>query len=252
MTMILKLKSNTSKTARLHSTFLAALSTLLLLLVEGSAFLTSDSVLVQRRTFCPSIGRRGSVPPLLAQTTRDEAVCSVLDLARKFGPIGALQSPEDQEQVLLAAQGLAVFSDENPARQTLARGEPPHELVYSSSSGGSSGQLFGSVYGKVTQTFNETNFVNAVQLGPVKISLQADLTVKDDWNNRVLFRQTSVKLWGQTVVEKTMKGGGIWKYIFAGTVRDSNGRLQRVRVLEAPSLFVLVQDVTDIQPAEAQ
>jgi hypothetical protein len=118
--------------------------------------------------------------------------------------------------------------------------------VYSSSAGGSSGRLFGNVHGKVTQTFNDTQFVNAVELGPLKISLQAELAVKDDWSNKVVFRQTVLQVWGQTVFDKPAKGAGIWKYIFSGIVQDSNGRLQRVRIIETPSLFILSQDVTDL------
>jgi hypothetical protein len=89
----------------------------------------------------------------------------------------------------------------------------------------------------VTQTFNETKKLNAVELGPIKICLQAEFVVKDDWNNRVVFRQTVVQLLGRTLFDKPTKGAGIWKYIFSGIVQDSNGRLQRVRIMETPSLF---------------
>jgi hypothetical protein len=250
MTMMMK----NSTTAGLIRYFVAVLAALILL--EGDAFSTTSSLRVLKRPCRPSFRRRREPVRLLStvstsQTTRDEAVCNVLDLARQLGPIGAFQSLEDQERVLLAAQALAEYSDEKPARQKLALGEPPHELIYSSSPGGSSGRLFSKVYGKVTQSFNGTNFVNAVELGPCKISLQADLAVKDDWNNKVVFRQTALQLWGQTIVEKPTKGAGIWKYIFSGVVQDSSGRLQRVRILETPSLFILSQDVTDMKSADS-
>jgi hypothetical protein len=258
MTMVTT-KSNSTTTGILRY-FVAALAALIL--VEGDAFSTSSSsqlrVLTKRLSF-----RRQPVRLLVAkkavstQTTRDKAVCKVLDLARELGPIGATQSAEDQERILTAAKALTQFSDAKPARQKLGAGgispppsageePPPHCLIYSSSPGGSSGQLFGNVHGKVTQVFNETKLVNAVELGPLKISLQADLTVKDDWNNKVAFRQTNVQLFGLTVVEKSMKGGGMWKYLFAGVVQDANGRLQRVRIMETPSLFIISQDVTDM------
>lgn len=248
MTMVIM--KNNSTMAGLLRIIVAVLAAQLLL--KGDAFSTSSSFGVLKRACRPSFRRKPvrllATDVSTSQTTRDKAVCKVLDLARQLGPIGALQSAEDQERVLIAAKALTEFSDEKPARQKLgvSPGEPPHCLIYSSSVGGSSGQLFGSVYGKVTQNFNATNFVNAVEIGPVKISLQADLVVKDDWNNKVLFRQTAVQIFGQTVVEKPMKGGGMWKYIFAGVVQDFDGRLQRVRIMETPSLFIISQDVTDM------
>jgi hypothetical protein len=245
MTMVTMKNSTTSGLLRSLVIILSAL-----ILAEGDAFSTSYSsqLRVLKRLSFRQQPLRLLATVVSTQTTRDEAVCKVLDLARELGPIGATQSEEDQERILTAAKALTQFSDEKPARQRLgvSPGEPPHCLVYSSSPGGSSGQLFGSVHGKVTQVFNEMKLVNAVELGPLKISLQADLTVKDDWNNKVAFKQTAVSLFGQTVVEKTMKGGGMWKYLFAGVVQDSNGRLQRVRIMETPSLFIISQDVTDM------
>jgi hypothetical protein len=242
---------NSSTTGGLLRSFAAVLAALVL--VEGDAFSTRSSSQLQvlkrlsfRRQPVRLLATAVSTSP--TRTTRDEAVYKVLDLARELGPIGALQSPEDQERILVAAKALGEFSDKKPARVKLgvSPGEPPHCLIYSSSPGGSSGQLFGSIHGKVTQTFDETKLVNAVELGPLKISLQADLSVKDDWNNKVAFRQTTVRLFGLTVVDKPLKGGGMWKYIFSGVVQDSDGRLQRVRIMETPSLFIISQDVTDM------
>jgi hypothetical protein len=150
----MKVIMKNSTTAGLLKSFVAVISALILL--EGDAFSTSSSSRLQKR---PCRFRREPVRLLAAvtvsasQTTRDEAVCKVLDLARKLGPIGALQSPEDQERILIAAQALTIFSDEKPARQKLggsSPGEPSHCLVYSSSPGGSSGRLFGSVYGNAS------------------------------------------------------------------------------------------------------
>jgi hypothetical protein len=252
MTMVIMKKSST--TGGILRSFVAVLAALIL--VEGDALSTSSSSqlrVLKRLSFRRQppvrlLATAVSTSPPRTRTTRDEAVCKVLDWAKELGPIGALQSPEDQERILVAAKALGEFSDEKPARVKLgvSPDEPPHCLVYSSSPGGSSGQLFGSIHGKVTQTFDETRLVNAVELGPLKISLQADLSVKDDWNNKVAFRQTTVQLFGLTVVDKPLKGGGMWKYIFAGVVQDSDGRLQRVRIMETPSLFIISQDVTDM------
>jgi hypothetical protein len=106
--------------------------------------------------------------------------------------------------------------------------------------------MFGKVYGKVTQTFNnETCLINAVEWGPVRLSLSADLTVKDDWNTKVNFRLTTVRLFGQTLLEKAIQGAGIWKYLFAGVVRDNQWKQRLVRIIETPSLFILTQDLDD-------
>lgn len=223
---------------------------------EGATFSFCRSFLTARTSRLTSFSCRfsptGGVP--LAATaatkdtptaaTRDQAVTNLLDLARQYGPIGSLQSQEIQDAILSAARELVPFSDPKPARISLPAGQAPHELVYSASTGGSSGLLFGNVYGSVSQVFNDTTFVNSVEFGPVRLSLNADLKIKDDWNNKVVFRQTAVQVFGQTVVNKEMKGAGIWKYLFAGVVEDATtGKQKNVRVLETPSLFILTQDV---------
>ena len=60
-----------------------------------------------------------------------------------------------------------------------------HDLLFSMAKGGSNGKL-GPLTGAVTQTFlNEKQFVNAVELGPVKIKLKAEREVLDRERVRV-------------------------------------------------------------------
>jgi hypothetical protein len=87
--------------------------------------------------------------------------------------------------------------------------------------------------------------VNAVTLGPLRIALTATRkNVKDGTTTiAVTFRKTNgcESVWQNTVVEKEIQGGGIWKYRYNGVVKDVDGSKKRVRILEAPSLFVLEQ-----------
>jgi hypothetical protein len=109
--MVMK-NSTTAGLLRFFVTVLAAV-----IVQEGNAFSTSYALRSLKR-LCPPSFRREPVRLLAtlskSQTTRDEAVCKVLDLARQMGPIGALQSSEDQERVLSAAKTLAKISDKKP------------------------------------------------------------------------------------------------------------------------------------------
>jgi len=174
--------------------------------------------------------------------SRDEYVQEVLELARKIGPIGADASEEDQKGLLDLCRDLEQYSDPNPSRQPL-RGV--HNLVYSAAKGGSSGKLVGPISGRVTQNFfrDGVTFVNAVQIGPIEISLEATKEIKTQKINTVRFRLSRVKLFGQTIVEKEIGGGGTWKYLFIGNIVDRDGKEKLVRVMETPSLFVIEQPV---------
>lgn len=176
-------------------------------------------------------------------TERDVKVQQVLALAREFGPIGAFAKEQDQRRILELARGLAPYSDPNPPSGAPYRGV--HNLVYSDSTGGSSGKLFGPFYGHVTQTFLDDNetFVNTVEIGPFQLALRAQRQVVDDHTNRVTFREINAKAFGQTLVQKDITGGGMWNYIFHGTIVDADGTSKLVRVMEAPSLFVIEQPV---------
>ena len=162
----------------------------------------------------------------------------MLQLARRLGPVGSRQSPADQQLLLDAALELRSLSDPTPSRIPLTG---VRHLVYSASKGGSSGQV-GPFNGKVTQEFvDETTFVNAVKLGPLTIALTASRDIKNDTTIAVKFITTRVYLFGNQIAEKDVGGGGVWKMLFAGIVRDTDGTEKLVRVLETPSLFVIEQ-----------
>jgi PAP_fibrillin len=179
-----------------------------------------------------------NVEPLLV-------VEELLSYARKVGPIGSLATEEEREKVKQLTHNLTNRKGIRSPARTRLRGT--HDLVYSAAPGGSSGRLFGPVYGKVTQEFLEDDktFINAVKIGPLEISLQAEKFVKDDKTNIVKFRKSIVKVLGKTVVEKEITGGGVWKYLFMGEVRDEKGRKTLLRVMETPSLFIIEQPLAN-------
>lgn len=114
--------------------------------------------------------------------------------------------------------------------------------MYSAAPGASSGIVFGPIAGTVTQEFVTTEqFVNTVQLGPLRASLAATCQVVDDACINVFFKRSAVQLLGQTVIDKEMSGGGQWKYIWARVITDQ-GQPKLIRVMETPSLFMLEQD----------
>lgn len=171
----------------------------------------------------------------------DQLAQGLLSYARKVGPVGSLASESERKDVEELAKKLArVKGDPRPSKAPL-RGT--HNLVYSAAPGGSSGRLIGPLYGKVTQEFlgDDKTFINAVRVGPLEISLEADRIVKDDKTNVVKFRKSRIKLFGNTIVEKEVSGGGTWKYLFMGEVKDNDGKPRLLRVMETPSLFVIEQ-----------
>jgi hypothetical protein len=182
-------------------------------------------------------------------TNRDELIQQVLRLGRLYGPIGNRQTDECQAQILEAALALAPFSDPAPARIPLTG---VHRLVYSDSTGASSGTLFGPVFGLVTQEFvNATAYINAVTLGPLTLSVLATRKAQNDTVLTVTFHSLSVTLFGNTIVTKEIVGGGTWDMIFAGTVVNEAGVPTLVRILRAPSLFVIEQAQVKTAPSPA-
>jgi hypothetical protein len=71
--------------------------------------------------------------------------------------------------------------------------------------------------------------------------VRANCKTKDDTTNIVIFKETSIQMFGQTLLEKELKGGGTWEYLFMGEVQDTDGTCKLVRVMETPSLFVIEQ-----------
>jgi hypothetical protein len=172
-------------------------------------------------------------------TERDTKVQEVLAFAREIGPIGKFASEEDQKKLEAMSQELVEFSDSTSSGTLL---EGMHDLVYSASEGSSSGVLFGRVAGKVQQDFvDETTFINSVTLGPLRAALRATRSAKNDSTSLVKFHQTTISIFGQTVLDKEIKGGGFWKYLFMGKIVDKDGSEKFVRIMETPSLFVLEQ-----------
>ena len=175
---------------------------------------------------------------------RNVAVQNLLTLARELGPVGADRTEEEQMQILKDARALAErFPTPSPARFPLTG---IHKTVYSAAPGGSSGKLIGPINGKVQQEFvDDVTFVNSVELGPLRIALRAERTVMNDTKIKVIFRETSVSLFGNVVTTKPIENqGGVWSCLFVGEITDSlSGQRKLVRVLETPSLFVIEQDL---------
>ena len=105
--------------------------------------------------------------------------------------------------------------------------------------GGSNGKL-GPFVGKVQQDFlDDENFINSVRLGPLMIRLQAVREILTDRNVRVKFKNTSVSLFGNCLVNKETKGQGVWKMRYFN--KDPTvGR--RIRVMDTPSLFIIEEN----------
>jgi hypothetical protein len=182
-------------------------------------------------------------------TQRDDLVRQVLRLGRQYGPIGNRQPEQCRAQILEAALALAPHSDPAPARIPLSG---VHRLVYSDSTGASSGTLFGPVHGLVTQEFvNATAYINAVTLGPLTLSVLATRRAQNDTVLTVTFHSLSVTLFGNTLLTKEIVGGGTWDMVFAGTVMNEAGDPTLVRMLRAPSLFIIEQPVVRTDPSLA-
>jgi hypothetical protein len=223
----------------------------MLLIVGGAnAFRTSSESRrpkIRKSSFLSigsSLFRWATESTTTASPKQQKAVQDLLFLSRKYGPLGFKQPEEIQKQVRKAAEACRDDSTRNasPAKAPLTG---VHSLVYSSSSGGSSGKV-GPFAGKVTQTFvDDTTFVNAVELGPLRIALTAVREILSGDTVKVTFQKTTVTLAGVKLVEKDISGSGIWKVLYTGEVEDVDGTRKLVRVLNAPSLFVFEQPLKD-------
>ncbi|KAL3794313.1 hypothetical protein HJC23_012438 [Cyclotella cryptica] len=177
-------------------------------------------------------------------STRDDLADQLIKTCKKLGQVGSKLSQEDRASIDDIANMLSAFSERAPAKFDL---QGTHSLVYSASPGGSSGAI-GPFVGKVTQSFlNEEKFINRVELlnGIFKIELNAERRVLDDDRIKVTFKETAFSLFGIEVIRKEVKGQGVWRCVFAGTVNlpKEDGEVERVlvRVLKTPSTFVIVQ-----------
>lgn len=186
------------------------------------------------------------------EKTKEYLIQSLLQKIQQVGQIGSRVSESDQTHLLNLSKQLSPYSNAQPARLPLT-GE--HTLLYSASTGGSSGALGPFWVGKVTQFFvNEIDFINQVQFGPLEVKLYATRQVMDDERIKVTFRETSVNFLGIELLRKETKGQGIWKHVFVGMIDDyeeesgtakqgggGEGQRRLLRVLETPSLFVIEQ-----------
>ena len=119
---------------------------------------------------------------------------------------GVDASEERQSEIEAAIEALQPLCPPAPARRPL---EGIYDLAYSSAKGGSNGKV-GPFVGKVTQEFVDgLRFINAVTLGPAKISLYAEREVLDDERIRVTFKETGVSLFGKELVRKPRALGRI-------------------------------------------
>mmetsp|Transcript_55230 Transcript_55230/g.59829 ORF Transcript_55230/g.59829 Transcript_55230/m.59829 type:complete len:206 (+) Transcript_55230:87-704(+) len=173
---------------------------------------------------------------------RNNQILQILDTAGKVGQVGLLASEEDQQLMEDVAKNVILLNEESkPARYKLTG---IHTLVYSAAPGASSGRLFGSVVGKVFQLIEDDEiFYNLLFLGPLEVSLKAKREILNDSSIKVSFLETTFKLFGQTLKNAPMGGGGVWKVKFVGTVEDRTGREKLIRIMETPSLFILEQDL---------
>jgi len=140
---------------------------------------------------------------------------------------GVGATPAQQKNVWAAALKLQNKCPVQPARKPLLG---VWELAYCTNQGGSSGKL-GPFVGDVTQTFlDDCRFINAVELGPLRVALEAEWDVVNDTRIRVSFREMAFSLLGMELFRKPAKGKGVWEQCYV----DSN-----LRVMKTPSVFVL-------------
>mmetsp|Transcript_21726 Transcript_21726/g.34037 ORF Transcript_21726/g.34037 Transcript_21726/m.34037 type:complete len:269 (+) Transcript_21726:79-885(+) len=154
------------------------------------------------------------------QRAKEELVASVLK-GNKNGVEASAEVRADVDEKL--ATLCSLNSVEEPAYALL---RPPYDyfdgtfnLLYTNTTGGSSGKV-GPFVGDVSQTFlgirdNDAMgfsrrgiFTNDVQIGPLRISLQARCEAKSETKLNIVFEETSVKVFGFQVQAKEFEVGG--------------------------------------------
>lgn len=179
-----------------------------------------------------SLARPRSVQPACSAA----GVAPLLAACTTAGQVGLDATEDEQAAVTAAAEALQGQGAKSPARVPLAG---TYDLLYSASKGGSSGKL-GPLTGKVTQIItDDTNFINRVEIGPLRVSLSAERKVLDDERIRVSFVETAFCLFGVELLRKPTKGAGVWQQVY---VEDGGADgSASLRVMNTPSLFVLKQ-----------
>lgn len=181
----------------------------------------------------------------IASKTTEDVIQELLVNARRLGPFGCYASASDQEYIRALARQLKErgVGSATPAREVLSG---PFSLVYSDSTGASSGKL-GFLQGNVIQEFiSEDRYINRLSLwdGLVELALLADLKVTTDYLDTVKFLNITWKAFGRDLYDSSITGGGVWDYLFLGPVRNEQGEPILLRVLLAPSLFILEQPLS--------
>jgi hypothetical protein len=176
------------------------------------------------------MAQRGGRPHLLVAGASVSATKAEL-LARCSAapPNGVGASLEEDNAVQAVVTELEGFCRPKPARVPISG---VWQLVYTSSTGGSSGKV-GPFVGKVTQRIvDDSVFINAVDFfgGAVRLALEAEREVLDSKRIRVTFRETAVCVFGRPVFRKATKGSGVWVQRYVD---------ESLRVMDTPSLFVL-------------
>ena len=146
------------------------------------------------------------------------AKADMLAAAAAGPPNGVDSSPEQRADM---DAKLKVLCELNPTKEpAYALLRPPfqffdgtYQLVYTDTKGGSSGKV-GPFVGRVTQTFEGIRdldqmgfsrrgiFLNAVEIGPLKVSLRARCESKTETKLEVVFEETETFLLGQRVARK--------------------------------------------------
>lgn len=185
------------------------------------------SALLAERGALPSLPWWSSLlgqPDAREVMKRKTSLCNLCTEAPKNG-VGAPEALQDQIEA--AAVSLEQNCQADAARQPLTG---IWDLLYCTAPGGSNGKI-GPFVGDVTQTFlDETKFINAVQLGGVKVSLEAERSIIDDLKIKVIFKEMAFSIFDVEVFRKTIKGSGVWEQRFVDN---------ELRVMNTPSLFVL-------------
>ena len=140
------------------------------------------------------------------EVERNDKVLKLIETAGTVGQVGSLATEEEQKLMEEVAEDTFGLSESKPARIPLT-GE--HKLIYSAAPGASSGRVFGNVVGKVSQFFEDDEiFYNRVNFGPLQISLRAKREIMNDTTIKVSFLQTSFNLFGKTLKQGDVGGGG--------------------------------------------
>jgi PAP_fibrillin len=148
---------------------------------------------------------------------------------------GTDRSASQREALSALVERLAAANPtREPAKVDLRNSD--WELVYTDSSGNSSGKL-GPLTGKVSQVFDgDAGYANVVALGPLEVRLEASYTVKSGKALVVQFESIGVSLAGIRLLSKPFpspKPRGNWNMLFS----DFDTRV--ILVPETGNVFVL-------------